>query len=136
MLIPLSLMVVLTFIIGFRLFYLRVQSVKQGQVKAGYYRLKEGQGPDRQTVQAENAYNNQFQMPLIFYTACLYIEATGIGHQTFYCFAYLFVIFRYLHAVILMGYNQLLHRMLAFWLSTFCLIGLWLAILVAVYTNY
>lgn len=125
MLLPLLIMLALTFLIGFRLFYLRVHSVKYGKVKAGYYRLKEGQGPDRKTQQAENAYNSQFQMPILFYLSVILAELYQLDNLILMGLVWAFVILRIIHALILMGPNILLYRMMVFWLSTLDLIAIW-----------
>jgi len=45
-------------------------------------------------------------------------------------FAWLFVSLRYLQAYVHLTYNHLLHRMSAFWLAFFCVIALWINLVI------
>ena len=65
MLYPMFAMVILTFIIGVITLKTRFASVKNGDVKAGYYRLMDGQDVPNYVTQTTRAFNNQFEVDWI-----------------------------------------------------------------------
>ena len=127
---PMFLMVLLTFTIGFFTVKARFASVKNGDVKAKYYRLMDGQKvPDIITKTTRN-FNNQFEVPTLFYVVCsLYIS---FGIESFFAliFAWLFVLLRIVHSYIHITYNHVIHRLITFFTSSICVIVLWVNLLV------
>jgi hypothetical protein len=130
MLYPMFLMVLLTLIIGILAVRTRFASVKNGDVRAKYYKLMGGQDvPDLVTKTTRN-FNNQFEIPTLFYVVCTLYLTLVIDHSIAVVFAWLFVGFRVIHSFIHITYNHVVHRLLAFGTSFVCVIVLWVNLLV------
>ncbi len=127
---PMFIMVLLTLLVGFIAVSVRIKSVKKGEIKPKYFRLMGGQElPDVVTKTTRN-FNNQFEVPTLFYVVCTLYISLGIESSLALALAWLFVIFRVAHAYIHITYNHVVHRMLTFFASFFCVIALWVTLLV------
>lgn len=127
-------MVMLTFMLGMYAFRLRVRSVKEGRVRARAYKLMEADFPD-EIIKSTRSFNNQFEIPVVFYVGALLYIVTGHGESIVgITLAWLFVISRFVHAYIHITYNHLLHRLIAFWVAYTFVAAFWLNLLVLVYT--
>jgi len=123
---PMFAMVLLTTIVGTIAFFVRVKSVKTKQVKPRDYRLMNAEKFPETVIKTTRNFNNQFEFPVLFYVACLAYLALGISSAPGLFFSWAFVFLRVVHSAIHITYNHLLHRLVAFWLSVFMVLGLWL----------
>jgi len=129
MIFPMFAMVLLTFIVAVIAIRARVASVRLKQINLGYYRLMQaevsGQVPERVQV-TTRCFNNLFEVPILFYVAC--IAGLALGHISAFTLiiAWLFVISRIVHTWIHLTYNTVLHRMPAFWLGLILVLVLWI----------
>ena len=130
MLYPMFLMVLLTFIVGFITVKSRFSSVKKGDVRAKYYRLMDGQDVPELITKTTRNFNNQFEIPTLFYVVCTLYISLGIESVLALVFAWLFVILRIVHSYIHITYNHVLHRMLTFVAGFICVMVLWVNLLV------
>jgi len=125
MLYPMAMMVLLILLVGITAIRTRVASVKSGVVSVKDFQLtKKEDLPDR-VIQTTRCFNNLFEIPVIFYVACTLYISLQIESTTSITLAWLFVVFRYIHAYIMLGSNNVIHRMWAFWLAFMCVLGLW-----------
>jgi hypothetical protein len=123
------LMVLLTFIVGVIAMITRFISLRSGQVRMGYFKLMEGQNiPERVTI-TTRCFNNMFEVPVLFYVACVLSVSLGVEGLPALVLAWLFVGFRFLQAFIHLTRNSLLPRMLSFWMSFTCVFLLWIYLL-------
>jgi len=127
---PMALMVLLSLIVGVVAVKSRFASVKQGQVKPKYFKLMSGQQVPEIITKTTRNFNNQFEIPVLFYVVCTLYISLDVTSLFAVILAWLFVAFRYLHSYIHLTYNHLLHRMIAFWLAFVCVIALWVNLLV------
>ncbi len=126
---PMFSMVLLTFVIACIAVKARFSSVKNKTVSAKFYRLMDGQDvPDIITKTTRN-FNNQFEIPTLFYVVCTLYIFMGINSLTALIFAWLFIALRIAHSYIHLTYNHILHRMITFWLSFMCVMVLWINLL-------
>ncbi len=123
-------MVVLTFIIGFIAIQVRFFSVKKGDVSARYYKLMQGEDVPEIVTKTTRCFNNQFEVPVLFYVACTLYISLGIESLVGVIFAWLFVILRSIHAYIHLTYNHILHRMRVFLLACISVVVLWVNLVV------
>lgn len=126
MLYPMAFMVLLTFIVGAVAFVVRLSSYKAGEVGIKYFKLMQGQEVPEMLTKTTRCFNNQFEVPVLFYAACTLYLSLHVDSVVGLVFAWLFVGFRYVQAYVHLTYNHLLHRMSAFWLAFFCGIALWI----------
>ena len=130
MLYALFAMVLLTLIVGIVTVRARFKSVATGNVKPRFYKLMQGQEVPDFIVQTGRNFNNQFEVPVLFYTAGVLHIALGIENLAALILAWVFVVLRYVHAVIHLTYNHILHRMLVFFTAFFVVFGLWVNLMV------
>jgi hypothetical protein len=64
-------------------------------------------------------------MPVLFYTLCVLIVAMQMTDATLLLLAWCYVATRYLHSLIHITYNNVLHRVTVFFASNVLLIFLW-----------
>ena len=71
---------------------------------------------------------NLFELPVLFYAACIYLYIASQVDTTYLVLAYFFLAFRIAHSVIHCTYNKVMHRFFFYILST---ITLWVFIILA-----
>ncbi|MDZ7925329.1 MAG: MAPEG family protein [Marinagarivorans sp.] len=131
MIYPMFAMVVLTLIVGCTAFYVRVKSVKNGQLKPRDFALMNAEKNPESVIKTTRNFNNQFEVPVLFYVACLAFLATNITSPLGEILAWAFVGCRIAHAFIHITYNHLLHRVIAFWLAVFVVLAQWIVLLLS-----
>lgn len=83
-----------------------------------------------ENVAAADNFKNLFEVPVLFFAACLTLLATGRTGSLALALAWAFVTFRALHSLIHLTYNRVVHRFAAYALSTLCAFALWVVIAV------
>ena len=105
---PMFSMVFLTFIIASIAVKVRFSSIKVGNVNPKYFRLMGGQDvPDIITKTTRN-FNNQFEIPTLFYVVCtLYIclSIESFIALLLYCFIFCLVIYSFTYGTFLYSLN-------------------------------
>ena len=90
----------------------RIPMVLRGKVRIEDVALDKEAWPER-ARQASNAFDNQFQLPVLFYVACF--VALAFGPTLFeVVLAALFVLSRYVHAAIHITSNHVMRRFQAY----------------------
>jgi len=74
---------------------------------------------------ASNNFQNLLEMPLVFYTICLYLTCFGLVDDLHVICAWAFVTFRVLHSLIHCTFNRVLLRFLAYVVSS---IAVWVMV--------
>jgi hypothetical protein len=107
---------------------IRIPMVTRGEVRIEDIALSHDGWPKRER-QASNAFNNQFQLPVLFYVACL--VAIGFGATLFeVLLALAFVVSRYVHAYIHVTSNDVVRRFSAYVAGLVVLCLFWADLLV------
>ena len=119
-------MVLLTFVVGVIAVKVRFASVKGGEVSAKYYKLMQGENVPEIVTKTTRCFNNQFEIPVLFYVACTLYISLSIESTVGVIFAWLFVALRCIHVYIHLTYNHIIHRMAVFWLAFVSVLILWL----------
>lgn len=125
---PMLVMMALTFVTALWMLVLRIQAVRQGRLPAGYFRLNRGGKEPEQLTQVTQHFHNLLEIPPLFYVALLVVYATGQVDATYLSLAWLFVLFRLLHAIVHTTYNNVLHRLTVFLASVAMLGAVWVRI--------
>ncbi len=128
MLYPMLALMFLTLCVAINLLVQRIRAVHHRKVKLGYFRVYTGAEPPPKLLAASNHYSNLFEVPLLFYLACVTALVLGAQGPLLVGFAWGFVVLRLIHTVIHLSYNNVLHRLLAFLLSIVALIEIWVLI--------
>lgn len=82
-----------------------------------------------------NSYNNQFQLPVLFYAVMAFYLITGMQDSRALALAWAFVVTRYVHAWIHATTNYVPHRFYAFATGVAILFGLWGWLFVRLYIS-
>src|ERR1700761_6379786 len=98
-LLPLFVEVILTFVLLFTMAPLRTRDFVSGAVRPEDIALREQKWPKR-TTQFANAFSNQFELPVLFYVLTILEYVTHLAGIVFVVLAWVFVIFRILHACV------------------------------------
>jgi hypothetical protein len=130
-LLPLFVEVILTFGLLFWMAWLRGRDFKTGIVKADEIALRESAWP-KQTMQVMNSYANQFELPVLFYVLTILAYVTHHAGIVFVVLAWLFVIFRLLHAYVHVTSNTVTVRGPFFGGSSFVLAIMWIIFIIQV----
>jgi hypothetical protein len=78
---------------------------------------------------ANRAWMNLLEAPMLFYVACVVFFVTGKADNNIVMTAWAYVGLRIVHSLIHVTYNNVFHRLVAFALSNFVLISLWIMLL-------
>jgi len=132
MLTPMFCIVLLTFAIGIYTLVLRIRSVSGGEVKIKYYRTMQGQDIPENVIKSTRCFNNMFEMPVLFYAACILWIVYGLQSTFAVYMAWLYVLTRIIHTIIHLTYNNVLHRMIMFLINSFIVLIIWTNLVVAV----
>ncbi len=127
---PMFLMVLLTFVVGFITVKVRFASVKSGEVSAKYFKLMDGGNVPEIVTKTSRNFNNQFEVPVLFYVVCCLYISLGIESDLAVIFAWLFVVSRMVHSYIHLTYNDIIHRMLSFWAGLMFVLALWIVLFI------
>lgn len=124
---PLIIQVALTFAI---MVYLFVQRMAEFQRK----RINPEKVPTRAAMREQmtdsapvaDNFQNQFELPVLFYLGVVLALTLLLRDPVLAAFAWTFVTFRILHALVHVTYNNVMHRFYCFALSAIALLCLWL----------
>jgi hypothetical protein len=106
----------------------RIPLVLRGKVRIEEIALDKERWPER-ARQASNAFDNQFQLPVLFYLGCA--VAIAFGAALFeVVLAALFVLSRYVHAFIHITSNHVVRRFQAYFAGLIVLCVFWADLLV------
>jgi hypothetical protein len=133
-LLPLFVEVILTFALLFWLAPLRGLAVSSGAVRPEDIALREPNWPKR-TTQVANSYSSQFELPVLFYVLTVLEYVTRQAGLLFVVLAWVFVIFRLLHAYVHVTSNLVNVRGPLFGGSAFTLAIMWIIYIVEVLTG-
>ena len=132
-LLPLFVEVILTFVLLFWLAYLRVHTLNVGVVRQETIALREPNWPPH-VARVGNAYLNQLELPVLFYVLTILQYVTHTAGIVFVVLAWLFVLFRCLHAIVHVTSNNVRIRGPLFGGSAFVLAIMWVIFIVEVLT--
>jgi hypothetical protein len=123
-LIPFVGMLLLTLIVFLRMFYLRIGAIRASNLEIRTRADLENLPP--RAVQAAHNFQNQFELPVIFYACVLALYMTHQADYLDVVLAFGFLIFRIAHSVIHCTYNHIMHRFLVYAVGS---VFLWLLVL-------
>jgi hypothetical protein len=124
LLLPVFVEVGLTFFIMFWLGLLRRRALSSGAVTPGDIALREPKWPSR-TLQVANNFQNQLELPMLFYVVVALILITSTNSLIFVLLAWVFVLSRLVHAYIHTGANVVPARAIALGVGAIALVAMW-----------
>lgn len=126
LLIPLLAMVALTFIVMNTMYQKRIAEMKSKRIhpqRAKTRSVTHGVLVDSES--AANNYSNLFESPVLFYTAILLTLILMLQDSVLVALAWTYVASRYVHSLIHVTYNRVMHRFSVFIFSSFVLLAIW-----------
>ncbi len=133
-LLPLLVQVLLAFVMLGLTGYARVSSVVRGETRAKDIALGQPNWPEPIT-KLGNSYNNQFQLPVLFYVAVILAHVLRQADLAFVILSWLFVATRLGHAYIHATSNHVGRRFNAFAAGFAVLVVIWVILAVRLLTG-
>lgn len=126
MLVLMAIPLLMVFVLAFR----RIRELREA---GGIPALREAGGFTPSVINMSDNLKNQFEMPVIFYGLSLIYIATGYSSEYLVVAAWIYVILRYIHAIIQCTNNKIFpNRFITFGLSVLILIYMWLLALLEI----
>jgi hypothetical protein len=122
---PVVALVVLTAIVGLMMVAYRNVALIRGAASARYFRTFTTDQPAEWVERPTRTYMNLLELPVLFYVVCLLMLTTGRFDSVQVLLAWVFVITRYLHAFIYIGFNYVPLRFVAFLAGVLTLAVMW-----------
>lgn len=129
MLYPMFALVLITLVVLLINFIWRVRAVRSRQVSIKYFRVFDGVEAPEYLKAGARHYANLFELPVLFYVAALAAMVLRLESPVLIGLAWAFVFSRVVHTLIHMSYNNVLHRMLAFWGGVLTVAAMWLILM-------
>ena len=128
---PLFVLVIMTFVLGFFLAGLRMPALNRGEIRPDDVSLRQPNWP-KPALQAGYAFQNQFELPLLFYVLTILALFTKHADLLFVVLAWVFVLSRLAHAYVHVTSNNLRFRGLFFGIGALVLALMWLIFIVRI----
>jgi hypothetical protein len=123
--------VILTFVLLFWLAPLRRNAIRGGALHPREIALGQKAWPQR-TQQIGNSFDNQFQLPVLFYVLTILSMITRHADMVFLVLAWIFVLSRIAHAYVHTTSNRVLVRGGLYGIGAFALAIAWLIFIVRI----
>jgi hypothetical protein len=121
---PVFVLVAMTFALNFWMGWSRTTSVRRGEVKIRDIALGE-RNWSKQTQQINNAFHNQFELPVLFYVLVILAIITKQADLLFVLLSWIFVALRVFHAYIMVTTNYVPRRAQVHFAGFIILILMW-----------
>lgn len=129
---PMAALFLLNMLVVSLMLFFRVKAVQERKVSPRYFKRNKGSDlPDHLEGLNQN-YSNLLELPLLFYIVCLAILIVDIKVEEFVVYAWLYVVFRYIHSYIHITYNHILHRLFSFAASCIVLVAMWVKLILII----
>jgi hypothetical protein len=103
----------------------RVSAARRGEVRLSDVALDSSKWPDDLRKRANN-YQNQFELPVLFYVLIAFLLATRLADAVQVILAWVFLFSRLVHSYIHTGKNVVVDRFYAFLASVVTLMAMWI----------
>lgn len=111
--------------VAVHLFRTRVRALKNKEVSMKYFRAYTEAPPPEYSKVAERHYENQFEVPTLFFSTGIMHFALGAANNLTLGLMWLFVVSRLAHTFIHLGSNNVRFRMVSFFIGWFTIVALW-----------
>lgn len=118
----------LTFVLLFWMSMLRLRALRAGGVQPKDVALREPNWPPR-VLQVGNAFHNQLELPVLFYTVVLLALVTETLDTVLLVLSWMFVLSRLVHAYIHVTGNRLDRRTAVFLVGAIALLLMWVIVI-------
>ena len=130
---PVVAMVGITALAWLRLYQLRFAEMARRRIDPQSIALSAQKDAGLEDTRGADNFNNQFQLPVLFYLAVVAEIMVGNGSDLFLQLAWAFVATRAIHALIQWTYNRVVHRFVAYALGALVLWAMWILVAIDVW---
>jgi hypothetical protein len=116
----------------FHMFKARKKAVLKKEVHASHFKSYQGEITERLAV-IGNHFNNQFQMPIVFWIVCSVALSLNTVSSVTIALALAFFMSRLVHSYIFLTKNNVLKRAMAYGVGGLCVNALFLEIIIRSY---
>jgi hypothetical protein len=122
---PAIFQVLLTLIVAMRMYVTRVTEMRARRVNPQALATRREAATRLENVAAADNFRNLFELPVLFFAICPALYGTGHVNSLQLGLAWTFVLSRYVHSVIHVTYNRVMHRFQVYLLGMICLFAMW-----------
>jgi hypothetical protein len=122
---PALVMVLLTFIVWWRMFFMRIGQMKREHISPQKVATSAQAAALLTDSRAADNFRNLFELPVLFYLAVGVAALTSQVTTVTLALAWIFVALRCAHSAIQCSYNRVMHRFYAYISGGFALFALW-----------
>lgn len=126
---PLFTMAMLAGLVMALLFYFRLKALLEGKIEPHYLEKHGAESAPPVVVRLTHDLANLFEFPMLFMAAGLLVIVLHKVDEHYVYLAWVYVGLRYIHSVIHVTYNKVLHRASIHFISDMVLVVLWFRIL-------
>ena len=112
--------------------WVRITGAQRGEISGQYLRVGIGEPPPERIVMVHHHFSNQFEVPVLFYVACMALFLTDAVGSLALWLAWFFVAMRVAHTAIVVTTNRPQVRVIPFVLGSLTVWALWVAVFVRV----
>ena len=120
---------ILTFLVMIKMRLVSVKFIKEKKISFNWFKLYKGEVPE-ELDQARQHYKNLFETPILFYVLVAIIYAADNVNRFDLIFAWLYVLFKYLHSYVRLTSNYVPNRARLFILSLLMILCGWINFLI------
>ena len=125
---PIVAMVVLVVFMVVRLFRSRVRALRRRNISIRFYELYQGSEEPDELRALSRHFANLFELPILFYVACIVAYVSVQVDLLLVLLAWLFVVSRYVHSYIHLTSNIVIHRFRVYGIGLAVLVLMWLTL--------
>lgn len=122
---PVSILVLWTFAIGFRMFCLRIAEMQRYKISPDSIALSQTRSERLKDSRASDNYNHLFEQPILFYLLSVVVVLVQYVPTGYLFMAWSFVILRIIHSIIQCTINKVMWRFSIFMVSYILLGFMW-----------
>lgn len=126
LILPMAVYVIYMFCLAVYMFLSRVKAIKAKQVSMKYFEMHVGDPPPNKAIVLGRHYDNQFQVPLLFFITCLAYVATSSQSTVSVVLAWFFIGSRVCHSWIHLGSNHVRRRAFFFAMGWLTILIMWI----------
>jgi len=131
---PCFALVIWTMFVMAIMFLSRVRAVKSGTVRMSYFRVLKGDIPDKLAAIARH-FSNLFELPVLFYAVPIIVFVLQKVDTLYLILCWAFLVSRLVHGCIHITYNNVMHRLQAYFAGAFILLAVWIRVFIQIVTS-
>jgi hypothetical protein len=121
-------MVALVVFVVVRIARSRIRAVRRRDISVGFYKLYQGSEEPDELRALRRHFANLFELPILFYVACIVAYVSVQVDIFLVLLAWLFVVSRYVHSYIHLTSNIVIYRFRVYGIGLAVLVLMWLTL--------